>query len=69
MIALAIFRNWPGTTNLASTFFVLYLYTKLFDWWWDWLPKYLFFLLLGLIAIGLLLTLKRVRGLARGGAA
>ncbi len=67
MIALGIIRRWPGTTNLASTFFVLYLYTKLFDWWWGWLPKYLFFLLLGLIAIGLLLVLKRIRGLARGG--
>ncbi|NJC89238.1 MAG: DUF2157 domain-containing protein [Desulfuromonas sp.] len=67
-IALGIRRRWPGTTNLGSTFFVLYLYTKLFDWWWDWLPKYLFFLLLGLIAVGLLLVLKRIRGMARGGA-
>ena len=69
LIALGIKRRWSGTTNLASTFFVLYLYTKLFDWWWDWLPKYLFFLLLGLIAIGLLLVLKRIRGMARGGGA
>ncbi len=69
MIGLGIKCRWSGTTNLASTFFVLYLYTKLFDWWWDWLPKYLFFLLLGLIAVGLLLTLKRIRGMARGGAA
>ena len=68
-IALAIKRGWPGTTNLASTFFTLYLYTKLFDWWWDWLPKYLFFLLLGLIAVGLLLALKRIRSMTRGGAA
>ena len=67
MIALGIKRSWPGTTNLASTFFVLYLYTKLFDWWWDVMPKYLFFLLLGLIAVGLLLALKRIRGAARGG--
>jgi hypothetical protein len=48
-------------TNLGCTFFVLYLYTKLFDWWWDWMPKYLFFLLLGLIAIGMLVFLKRLR--------
>ena len=53
--------HWAGTSNLGSTFFVLFLYTKLFDWWWDWLPKYLFFLLLGLIAVGLLLVMKRVR--------
>ncbi len=69
VIALGIRCRWSGTTNLGCTFFVLYLYTKLFDWWWDWLPKYLFFLLLGLIAVGLLLILKRFRATARGGAA
>jgi uncharacterized membrane protein len=63
-IWLGIRRHWPGLANLGSTFFVIYLYTKLFDWWWDWMPKYLFFLLLGLIAIGLLLALKRLRRLA-----
>ncbi len=59
-IWLGIRRRWPGVVNLGATFFVLYLYTKLFDWWWDWLPKYLFFLLLGLIAIGLLLILRKL---------
>jgi uncharacterized membrane protein len=61
---LGIRRHWPGMVNLGSTFFVLYLYTKLFDWWWDWMPKYLFFLLLGLVAILLLLVLRRMRGTA-----
>ena len=65
-IALGIRRRWSGVTNLSATFFVLYLYTKFFDWWWDWLPKYLFFLLLGLVAIGLLLVLKRLRGSHQG---
>ena len=64
-IALGIRQRWSGVTNLGCTFFVLYLYTKLFDWWWDWMPKYLFFLLLGLMAIGLLLVLKRLRGAGR----
>jgi len=65
VIALGIRRHWPGVTNLGSTFFVLYLYTKFFDWWWDWLPKYLFFLLLGLMAVGLLLVLQRLRRAGR----
>lgn len=68
-IAVGIRRRWPGTTNLGSTFFVIYLFTKLYDWWWEWLPKYLFFLLLGLIAVVLLLVLKRIRAMARGGEA
>lgn len=69
VIAVGIRRQWPGLTNLGSTFFVLYLYTKFFDWWWDWMPKYLFFLVLGLCAILLLLVLKRLRAAARGGRA
>ena len=58
---LGLRRHWPGVVNLGSTFLVLYLYTKLFDWWWDWMPKYLFFLVLGLVAISLLLVLRRMR--------
>lgn len=61
IIALGIRRHWPGMVNLGATFFVLFLYTKLYDWWWDWMPKYLFFLLLGLIAIGLLFAMRRIR--------
>ena len=60
---LGIRRHWPGVVNLGSTFGVLYLYTKLYDWWWEWMPKYLFFLLLGLVAILVLLVMRRLRGL------
>lgn len=60
-IWLGIRRHWPGLVNLGSTFFVLFLYTKLFDWWWDWMPKYLFFLLIGLVAMLLLFILRRLR--------
>ncbi len=58
-------NHWPGTTNLGSTFFAIFLYTKFFDWWWDWMPKYVFFLVLGLVAILLLLILKRLRRISR----
>jgi uncharacterized membrane protein len=53
--------RWRGVTNLGVTFFVIQLYTKFFDWWWDWMPKYLFFLTIGLVAILLLLIMQRVR--------
>lgn len=58
-------EHWPGITNLGSTFFVIFLYTKFYDWWWEWMPKYLFFLLLGLIALLLLFLLRRLRSLVR----
>lgn len=72
--ALAIWlgarRQWSDTVNTGVTFFVIFLYTKFFDWWWQTLPKWLFFLVLGLVAILILLVLKRLRrdGIAGGGA-
>lgn len=54
-------RGWPETMNGGVVFFVIFLYTKLFDWWWKAMPKYLFFLLLGLVAVLVILVLKRLR--------
>lgn len=69
--ALAIWlgarRQWSDTVNTGITFFVIFLYTKFFDWWWDAMPKWLFFFVLGLAAILILLVLKRLR--RRSGAA
>ena len=42
-------------------FFVILLYTKFYDWWWEWMPKYLFFLLIALSAVFLLLVFQRLR--------
>jgi uncharacterized membrane protein len=58
-------HRWPGTANLGSTFFAIFLYTRFFDWWWEWMPRYLFFLVLGLVAVLLLLILKRLRAATR----
>ncbi len=61
-------RGWGDTLHTGVVFFVLFLYTKLFDWWWEIMPKYLFFLLLSLIAVGILLVLRRLRLQRQGGA-
>lgn len=45
----------------GNVFFALFLYTKFFDWWWNWLPKYLFFLVIGLTAILALMIFNRLR--------
>lgn len=57
-------RDWKDMSNTGVVLFVVFLYTKLFDWWWDWMPKYVFFLLMGLAAVLLLLVFKRLRGAA-----
>jgi uncharacterized membrane protein len=54
-------RHWGEVVNTGSVFFVIFLYTKFFDWWWDVMPKYLFFLVLGLTAVLLLVVMRRLR--------
>ncbi len=53
--------GWSETVNTGITFFVIFLYTKVYDWCWAIMPKYLFFLVVGLIAVLILLVLKRLR--------
>jgi uncharacterized membrane protein len=55
-------RDWREVTNTGTTLFVIFLYTKFFDWWWDWMPKYIFFAVMGLAAVLLLLVFRRLRG-------
>lgn len=66
---LGVRSGWPEATGVAGGAFVVYLYVKLYDWWWASLPRWVFFLLLGLVAVGLLLLLRRLHRLARGGPA
>ncbi len=61
VIWLGARREWPEVVNTGLTFFVIFLYTKFFDWWWEVMPKYLFFLVLGLCAVLILLVLRRLR--------
>jgi hypothetical protein len=54
-------HNYSGIVNLGAAFFTIFLYAKFVDWWWDWMPKYLFFLMIGSVAIGLLLAFRKIR--------
>ena len=45
---------WIGTA-------LVLLIVKAFDWWWEWLPREFFFLILGLLALGILVVLRRAR--------
>jgi uncharacterized membrane protein len=55
-------RGLRDVVNTAVAFFVILLYTKFYDWWWEIMPKYLFFLVAGLTAILFLFVLRRLRG-------
>lgn len=64
-IWFGIRRGHTDVVNTGATFFVVLLYTKFYDWWWETMPKYLFFLIVGLTAVLFLFVLRRLRGLGR----
>jgi uncharacterized membrane protein len=61
-IWLGVRRQWPHVVNTSITLFVVLLYTKFYDWWWQAMPKYLFFLVVALTAVLFLVVLRRLRG-------
>jgi uncharacterized membrane protein len=61
LVWLGLRRQWGEVVNTGVTFFVIFLYTKFYDWWWEVMPKYLFFLVVGLTAVLFLFILKRLR--------
>jgi hypothetical protein len=54
-------RRWTDIVNAAAGFLVLFAYAKFFDWWWTILPRYVFFLVLGGLAVATMLVLARLR--------
>lgn len=61
LIAYGIKRYWHDLIKTGSVMFTIFLYTKLFDWFWELFPKYLFFMLIGLSSLLILMIFKRIR--------
>lgn len=70
-IVLGIRKHWIEVVRTALVLFLIFFYTKLFEWWWKWMPKYIFFLILALTAVFFILVLGRLRKkiLSQGGIA
>ena len=60
-IGFGIARREKDLAYGGSTAFIALLYSQFASWWWDWMPKYLFFLIVGATAIVIVLILKRLR--------
>jgi len=58
---LGIRERWKEAVNTGTAFFTIFLFFRLIDWWWDRVPKYLFFLLIGAVAIAMVAAFKRLR--------
>jgi uncharacterized membrane protein len=54
-------RGWREVETVGTAFLVLSLFARFFDWWWDWMPRWLFFLVIGALAVAILLALRRFR--------
>ena len=61
MLIVGIRRRWTETVNLGAAFFAVLLLLRFVAWWWDVMPKYVFFLIVGVTAIGLMVLLQRLR--------
>jgi len=61
VIAIAIRKRWIETVALGAGVLTLFMFIRFVDWFWELLPRYLFFLLLAAIAFAWLFALRRVR--------
>ncbi|MBA2291301.1 MAG: DUF2157 domain-containing protein [Gemmatimonadales bacterium] len=61
MIAVGLRRDWPEMVRVGTGAAFIFLVMRLVDWFWDWIPKWLFFLVIGAVAMGVVLLLRRLR--------
>jgi len=66
-IWLGIARRWKEAVYTGTFFFVALLFIEFFHWWWAWMPKYLFFLLVALASVAVMIGLKRLRATLSAG--
>jgi hypothetical protein len=61
---IGVRRGWPATMRAGAVVSLLLMIVKAVDWWWDLLPAWLFFLVLGLLSLLSILGLRRLRQVA-----
>jgi hypothetical protein len=61
LIWFGLRRGLEDLVVLGSLFGGVFLLTRFVDWWWDWMPKYLFFLIIAAVALGWLWGLRVAR--------
>jgi hypothetical protein len=61
LIAVGLRRGLEDVVTMGSIFGGLLLLTRFVDWWWDWMPKYLFFLIIAAVALAWIWGLRVAR--------
>lgn len=57
--------DWAAGTYLSAVFLVVLMLHRYFDWFWDDLPHFVFFLILGVIAVAIIAGLRKMRSVLR----
>ena len=60
-IAWGLRRGHAEVLAIGALFAAAFMLLRFVDWWWDWMPKYLFFLILAAVALGWLWGLRLAR--------
>jgi hypothetical protein len=60
-VAVGVRLGWRESLLTGTVAFLMLAVIKSVDWFWEWLPRYLYFLLLGLVAVLVVLVLRRWR--------
>jgi hypothetical protein len=61
VIWLGIRARQRDVAYAGAALLILQLFLRAAYWWWDWMPRYVFFLIIALAAIGFLVLLRRLR--------
>lgn len=65
-LVVGVRRGWRHTTHVGTALTLVLMLVKAADWWWQLMPAWLFFLVLGVLALASIAGLKRLRDLAMG---
>jgi hypothetical protein len=60
-IWFGIARRFKEAVYTGTFFFVVLLFLEFVEWWWDWMPRYLFFLIVALTSVAVMIGLRRLR--------
>jgi hypothetical protein len=61
VLAAGVRRSQDDVVLIGGLFAGVFLITRFVDWWWDWMPRYLFFLILAAVALAGIWGLRVLR--------
>jgi hypothetical protein len=61
VLAIATRSRWTESVYVSAAALTLFVGIRFVDWFWDVMPRFVFFLLLAAVAFGWLLMLRRLR--------